>query len=121
MFHDTDANVLNSIDFQRDRYQTWEGHVEDEIVRHGANFVILEMGCGVNVPAVRQESEEVLIDCAKKIVTHGSDAGSVCLIRINPKDATIELDGGPYDLIPIASTAAAALRKIDCWLEALTY
>lgn len=120
MFHDTDENVLNSIDLQRDRYQTWEGHVEDEIVRHGANFVILEMGCGVNVPAVRQESEEVLIDCAKKIVTHGN-AGSVCLIRINPKDATIELDGGLYDLIPIASTAAAALRKIDCWLEALTY
>jgi hypothetical protein len=78
------------------------------------------MGCGINVPAVRQESEEVLFDCAKKIASSGSNAGSVCLIRINPKDAAIEMNGESYDAIPIASTAAATLLKIDCWLNVLT-
>lgn len=123
MFHDTDENVLGSIDIQRERYQTWEGLVEDEVAHHGANLVILEMGCGVNVPAVRQESEEVLFDCAKKVAiceSNAATAGSVCLIRINPKDSAIETDGGTYEAIPIASTAAVALWKIDRWLEALS-
>lgn len=123
MFHDTDENVLGSIDIQRERYQTWEGRVEDEVVQRGANLVILEMGCGVNVPAVRQESEEVILDCVKKVSTHENNnaiAGSACLIRINPKDAAINIDGGTFDSIPIASTAAVALRKIDRWLEALS-
>jgi len=81
------------------------------------------MGCGVNVPAVRQESEEVLFDCAKKVAiceSNAATAGSVCLIRINPKDSAIETDGGTYEAIPIASTAAVALWKIDRWLEALS-
>ena len=34
--------------------------------------------------------------------------------------AAINIDGGTFDSIPIASTAAVALRKIDRWLEALS-
>ena len=51
------------------------------------------MDCGINVPAVREESVEALVDCSKKVKAkeHNND-GSVCLIRINPKDAEIDID-----------------------------
>ena len=118
MFHDTDDNLLKEINCQRERYQEWEGIVEDNVATRG-KLVILEMGCGTKVPAVRQESEEVLVDCAKKIQSQEGSEGSVCLIRINPKDAEIKLDGGePIDKISISSTAANALQKIDYWLKA---
>jgi len=120
MFHDTDENVLKAINIQRERYQTWEGLVEEEVATNSRKLVILEMGCGINVPAVRQESEEVLSDCTKKLTSHvnGSE-GSVCLIRINPKNAEIEMnDGDSFEAIPIASTAAIALQKIDILLKA---
>ena len=83
-------------------------------------LVILEMGCGVNVPAVRQESEEVLLDCAKRIEQTNTkqERGSVCLIRINPKDAEIDVeDEGVYETISIGNYAENALDKIDCWLR----
>ena len=87
---------------------------------NSGKLVILEIGCGVDVPAVRQESEEVLSDCAEKIQSQNVGNGSVCLIRINPKDAKIEMsDGDSLEVIPIASTAAIALDKIDCWLKVL--
>ncbi|KAL7535486.1 hypothetical protein ACHAXR_006518 [Thalassiosira sp. AJA248-18] len=116
MFHDTDENVLKAINAQRERYQAWEGQVEEEVAMNGGSLVILEIGCGLNVPAVRQESEEVLLDCTEKMrsQSHGSH-GSACLIRINPKDADIEMDS--VETIPISLTAVIALHKIDCWLK----
>ena len=121
MFNDTDDNVLKEINVQRERYQHWEGSVEEEVVSNNERLVIMEIGCGTNVPAVRRESEEVLVDCAKKIKSQGSH-GSVCLIRINPKDAKIEVDDGSslsFRTISIPSTAEKTLRKIDCWLKVL--
>ena len=53
---------------------------------NSGELVILERGCGVNVPAVRKELEEVLLDCTKKIQLQNVGNESVCLIRINPKD-----------------------------------
>ena len=120
MFHDTDDNVLRPINIQRERYQAWEAQVEDEVAKNGGKLVILEMGCGVNVPAVRQESEEVLLDCAKRIEQTNTkqERGSVCLIRINPKDAEIDVeDEGVYETISIGNYAENALDKIDCWLR----
>ena len=86
MFNDNDVNVLDPIDIERERYQTWEGAVEDEVSLDDQNLVVLELGCGVAVPAVRQESMDVLMDCAKKSTGHGS----LCMIRINPKDTKID-------------------------------
>ena len=117
MFHDTDDNVLKEINCQRERYQEWEAFVEDKVATQG-NLVILEIGCGTKVPAVRQESEDVFLDSAKKIQSQKGSEGSVCLIRINPKDAEIKLDGGDkLDTISISSTAADAIQKIDYWLK----
>ena len=118
MFHDTDDNVLRGINIQRERYQTWEALVEEEVATKNMNLVILELGCGTKVPAVREESEEVLLDTAKKIKSHEGSKGSVCLIRINPKDADITVEGGEgLDTISIKSTAANALQKIDRLLK----
>jgi len=121
MFNDTDENVLKEINSQRERYQTWEGLVENQVANNNGKFVILEVGCGVTVPAVRQESEEVLVDCSKKLKSQSSKGtGSVSLIRINPKDAKVEIDEvHQFENISISSTAALALCKIDCWLKAL--
>ena len=118
MFHDTDDNVLKEINWQRERYQEWEASVEDKVATQG-NLVLLEIGCGTKVPAVRRESEEVFLDSAKKIQSQKRSEGSVCLIRINPKDAEIKLDGGDkLDTISISSTAADAIQKSDYWLKA---
>ena len=118
MFHDTDDNVLNPINIQRERYQAWEASVEEKVAVNNEKLVILELGCGVKVPAVRQESEEVLRDTAEKIKTTKGSKGSICLIRVNPKDAAIDIEGGDsLDTISISSTAASALQRIDYWLN----
>ncbi|OEU06017.1 hypothetical protein FRACYDRAFT_256870 [Fragilariopsis cylindrus CCMP1102] len=98
LFHDTDINILNSIQKQSIRYQQWEAIIEEELISSNnsnkpnnnnenqsnqnnssnnhnnnnsssksTNFVLLEIGCGKNVPAVRNESEEILKDCLDKL------------------------------------------------------
>jgi len=76
------------------------------------------------VPAVREESEEVVLDCAKIIQSSNSRgvvrSGSVSFIRINPKHAEINLSTSePARLISIFSKAEAALKEIDLWVELL--
>jgi len=132
LFNDTDPNVLGGrssyhrqhqkqmhlhICHQRDRYQDWEAAVEEAVVHHQQRLVLVEIGCGKNVPAVRQESQDVLGDvlellslrrqhCKTTRSRSGGDgdddenddngdsdsSSSVTLIRINPKDAGIDGD-----------------------------
>ena len=117
MFHDTDKNVLDPISRHRELYQKWESTVEDDVANKNSKLVILEIGAGPNVPAVRQESEEILVDCTDKLKSNRS-SGSVCLIRINPKDAEIDLQIG-YECISLHDTASSALNKIDFLLRAI--
>lgn len=122
MFNDTDENILISISLQRERYQAWEAFVEEEVSTNKKNFVVLELGCGKNVPAVREESEEVTSDCTKLIQSSNdkSAKGSVKFIRINPKDAEINLPPSESTrMISIYSKAEAALKEIDRWLSVL--
>ena len=119
LFHDTDENVLGDIEKQRRRYQEWEAKVEDAVVNEGKSLVILELGCGLNVPAVREESEEVFSDCLERIKSSEStSSGSVTLIRINPKDASISItaNGAVGQTISIYSKAEEALNMIDTLL-----
>jgi len=123
MFHDTDENILRSISVERDRYQAWEATVEKDIETSGKRFVVLELGCGPTVPAVREESEEVVSDCGKIIQSDKSrsvKSGSVSFIRINPKHAEISLSTSePTRMISIFSKAEAALKEIDRWIDLL--
>jgi hypothetical protein len=125
MFHDTDANVLQSINQQRDRYQHWEAQMEDQVVLNGKNLVIMEFGCGKNVPAVRQESEEVLGDCVERMTTTQKNkkngVGTVTLVRVNPKDAGMDDNNTELQshAISIYDTSLNALRSIDQCLDTL--
>jgi len=82
MFNDTDSNVLSDIDKARENYQRWEQTMEDNVVGAGdgaKSLVILELGCGVNVPSVRNEGYEVIKDLRSR-------GGRAHLIRVNLKD-----------------------------------
>lgn len=122
MFHDTDENVLRDVSKQRERYQEWEALVEEEVAMNSKSFVVLELGCGKNVPAVREESEEVITDCAK-LIQPSSVNGSgtkVSLIRINPKHADIDMPvTESTQMISIYDKAESALKEIDYWLKVL--
>jgi len=165
LFNDTDENVLSAIQHHRNRYQEWEAKVEDELVAAaaaaaaaataaaheevveekgelvvGKNFVLIEIGCGRNVPAVRNESEEVLRDCNELLLrarasgsgSSGSgsrsninSSSSITLIRINPKHAGIDGDNVNDDeeiklnVVSIYDTALNALQLIDGALNAM--
>jgi hypothetical protein len=98
MFNDTDENVLEGIAIQR--IDTNLGNAELE------------------KPAVRQESEEVLSDCSEIIESQTDDANaSVCLIRINPKNAVVDDLGRRCESISIQANAREALEEIDFWLR----
>ena len=89
------------------------------VVSNGRNLVILELGCGLNVPAVREESEEVFSDCLERINSISSErSGSVKLIRINPRDAGISVSGGnaDRDSVPIFARAEESLNQINSLL-----
>ena len=120
MFHDTDENVLRDIAHQRDRYQTWEARVEADVVKNGRKLVILELGCGKNVPAVRDESEEVLNDCLSGLAESQS-GGTATLIRINPNDAEAaaseSCSRGNNRTISIYGKAEESLNQIDALLD----
>jgi NAD-dependent SIR2 family protein deacetylase len=125
LFHDTDENVLKAIKHQRDRYQTWEAQMEDDIVLNGKKLVILEFGCGMNVPAVRIETEEVLADCLDRIQSKGDEqdnkGGGVTLVRVNPKDAGIENEQLQDHVISIFNTSLSAIQSIDQALSELVH
>ena len=89
------------------------------VVSNGRNLVILELGCGLNVPAVREESEEVFSDCLERINSVSSErSGTVKLIRINPRDAGISANGDYADhhSVSIFARAEEALNQINALL-----
>ena len=83
MFNDTDSSIIRDVDKAREKYQMWEGKVEDDVVgsmgADAKSLVILELGCGVHVPSVRNEGYEVLRDVRQR-------GGKAHLIRVNLKD-----------------------------------
>ena len=127
LFHDTDENVLKAIQHQRDRYQNWEAQMEDDIVLNGKRLVILEFGCGMNVPAVRIEAEEVLADCLDRIQSKAGDEqdnkrGGATLVRVNPKDAGIEKNEQLRGhVISIFDTSLNTIQSIDQALSELAH
>ena len=112
LFHDTDRNVLDSINIERERYQTWEAKVEKDVIMNGKKLVILEIGAGKNVPAIRSEGLEVLQDVLSGI-NENNLTGKVDMIRINPKEAACDVAEFSEHTISIFDTAANALRAID--------
>ena len=91
--------------------------IEDCVVKNNRHLVILELGAGLTVPAIRHESEEVLNDCLDRL-HESKSTGSVTCIRINPKDAGFckgdeIVDSKSEHTISIYEKAEKSLRMID--------
>lgn len=76
-------------------------------------LVILELGCGLRVPSVRREVEDVLVD-----VNRTAGPGTAVLIRINKDDADIRSDllapdCGEDGSLGIDCGCKEALERID--------
>ncbi|KAK3280528.1 hypothetical protein CYMTET_11622 [Cymbomonas tetramitiformis] len=111
MFDDDCLDIIPGLPERMEAYQVWEASVEDALSGSGgARVVVLELGCGVNVPSVRQECEDVVKDCVR--VCPEGLGSSALLIRVNPD----------FPLNPRLSThtlsmrqgALAAIRGIEC-------
>jgi NAD-dependent SIR2 family protein deacetylase len=124
MFHDTDDNIVAQLKIEQERYQRWEARVEDNVVEHGSNLVILELGCGVKVPALRQEAVEVLQDTLERInlkrevkgTETASRSGTVKLIRINPMPEVAAAESSENTIF-VCKPAEAALVEISRRME----
>ena len=81
--------------------------------REPRKVVVVEIGCGVNVPSLRFASERVLRTIAQE---HRSS--SATLIRINPDHPTCESDSKLIPMVvPIRERALKALQEIDARIE----
>eukprot|EP00668_Euglena_longa_P014884 GGOE01018919.1.p1 GENE.GGOE01018919.1~~GGOE01018919.1.p1 ORF type:complete len:331 (-),score=37.89 GGOE01018919.1:158-1150(-) len=83
-------------------------------------LVIIEMGCGKNVPSVRQETENVLSDINRRAAEYG--VAQCLLVRINPDFPNADHRKDPavaHHVIGIRATALQALKAIDVHLQAL--
>ena len=85
-------------------------------------IVILEIGCGTRVPAIRQETEWVLRDCLTKLsipeesAAESTEAPRVQLIRINPEAEQTQ----SCHVMHIQSTALDALLAIEQEMQQLS-
>ena len=124
LFNDSDCNLYKSIDAQRCAYQVWEAAMSDAVADAKKKLVVLEIGCGLNVPAVRVEGGTVVLDLLRRV---GSGRENDCvLIRVNLKDCghvdgvDVEVEEGEeellfkrYRVISVKGTAVEAIKWID--------
>jgi len=91
------SHTQMGLDTSCEKYQAWEENMESAMEishkeEHAMKLVILEIGCGIRVPSVRIECQDVLHDTAARCHRGDDRPSSSCsLIRINPDHETIEL------------------------------
>ncbi|CAJ1962903.1 unnamed protein product [Cylindrotheca closterium] len=101
------SHTQMGLDTSCERYQAWESTMESAMEAshcnttssdddNGMKLVILEIGCGIRVPSVRIECQDVLCDTAGRCYQRSSSTSaddsrpSCSLIRINPDHESIE-------------------------------
>jgi NAD-dependent SIR2 family protein deacetylase len=99
-----------------DRYQAWEEWMESEMAsRSSAKLVVLEVGCGVRVPSVRQECYDIVHDTASRCLNKTEKRCTH--IRINPEEFAIDPPMGEFqfviETISIQGGALSTLRLMD--------
>jgi len=125
MFDDEPELLLKHLKVDQDKYQVWEAQMEEELVNNElSRLVILEIGCGQRVPCVRQESECVLDDVARRMGLEESGNPSwydsdcsiprALLIRINPDFPSNHQN--PHLTLPVQGPALASLIGINDYL-----
>ena len=90
----------------------WKKHRKRMKDSKQLKFVVLEIGAGVRIPTVRENSEKLM----KKL-----PMGQARLIRINPDFELADSSHGAVStsIIPIKENALSALQKIDCAMQAI--
>lgn len=135
MFDDgLEAHSTMGLQDSSDRYQAWEGQVEQSMEGESNDstptLVVLEIGCGICVPSVRQECRDVIMDTARRCHQGTRIKGKRCThIRINMEnydfdDYEASSDNTPLwsmiDTISIQGPALSTLQAIDKEMNALT-
>lgn len=128
MFDDGfDAHGVMGLQESSDSYQAWEEKMEQQMatpmeaagssteVELARTLVVLEIGCGVRVPSVRQECLDVVVDTAKRCRQKGIQETCCTYIRINPEDHEIQLpeDTLGIQTISIQGSALSVLLAIE--------
>jgi hypothetical protein len=137
MFGDACPGVMREVRVSTDAYQLWEGAVEDRlqctqgqggtggtetgghggkgIGRKQGKVVILELGCGVRVPSVRREVEEVLMDICS--LGESANLGVGVVPKGMDSAAKVNKDGyggdGDTKGAPASAPATAVLIRIN--------
>ena len=89
-------------------YQAWEEEMEAK--ETGVSLVVLEFGCGKNVPALREEGEWVVRDvCAK----FGETAASLYRVNKSPEDAEADDTSVAKQVIPVHAGALEVLQRLE--------
>lgn len=129
---DLEAHHTMGLQDSSDQYQVWEEQMEQYMGESSsmATLVVLEIGCGIRVPSVRQECHDVILDTARRC--QQGKKGKRCFhIRINLDDHDFDDDGkrdisdnpllvGMIDTISIRGSALSTLQAIDKEIDALT-
>lgn len=95
------------------RYVLWEAQMEQTLASDTeAKLVVLEIGCGRNVPSVRQEMAMVVHDTKARCADPQTQ---VAYVRMNVEDPVASLDRIASDTTPVLlqSRALDALTAID--------
>ena len=94
-----------------------EGLMQVHDHHHRDHLVILELGCGKNVPSVRRSTEQLARDINGRSAPRGR--AQCAIIRINPEHPRADSGCAAVadNIISIASTALHALRTIDGYLQ----
>ena len=127
MFNDEEDILAQQLLTQQAAYQEWEETMEAAVAEAGQHGVLLELGCGIRVPAVRMECEEVHRDTLCRIRQAGRESrGSLLHVRINPDYPilTYRRDGigawgseGGYEAAPAGIRPGEEAKEGDPELE----
>lgn len=131
MFDDGfDAYRVMGLRDSSDLYQAWEEQMELKMCDSddSLKLAVLEVGCGVRVPSVRQECQDVIHDTALRCLSNSTHRGGrhrCTHIRINPEDFSIDQPADELrtaiHTVSIRGAALSTLRRIDRAIEHLLF
>jgi len=107
-----DGNWISNSEHRRAYNRWWKKHRKRMKDNKQLKLVVLEIGAGVRIPTVRENSEKLM----KKL-----PMGQARLIRINPDFELADSSHGAVStsIIPIKENALSALKKIDCAMKSI--
>jgi len=104
-----DTHMYRLLQTQEAEYNKWIKKVEASLKDNPEQrLIVIEIGCGMRVPSVRMEVDEVITDILK--LNPDAPSPQAALIRVNPEDTAL------HRSIPVTKLrmgALSALHAID--------